>query len=230
MANLPYGEGNVAQPYATVLPDARDINNTQKVDVNSDMFGGAVAKAQENIAGQESFAARTVGDSDKLLAEGISRLGQGATEAGKFMGQVAADDATNRYMEAETKLLYGDPDKKNPDGSPDQGYFGYKGADAAGKRAETLQQIEALRQQERDKLATPDQKLRFDQATREQQARAYRAIGAHAEEQSNAWADATAEATSRVDWRVWRGIQMISSPRSRSISASRTRRRSAAAM
>lgn len=195
MANLPYGEGNVAQPYATVLPDARDINNTQKVDVNSDMFGGAVAKAQENIAGQESFAARTVGDSDKLLAEGISRLGQGATEAGKFMGQVAADDATNRYMEAETKLLYGDPDKKNPDGSPDQGYFGYKGADAAGKRAETLQQIEALRQQERDKLATPDQKLRFDQATREQQARAYRAIGAHAEEQSNAWADATAEAT-----------------------------------
>ena len=197
MAELPYGQGAKLEPYATVLPDVpREMHNYEEVRAadSPDAFGASVARAHENEANQQMFAANLVGKSDEFLAQGMQKLGQGATDAGKFMGQVAADDATNKYMDAETKLLYGDPNKIGPDGQPDRGFFGATGQGALARKAEIMQQMEELRQNLRDTLATPDQMLRFDNDTRTQQARAYREIGSFVEQQSNKWADDTANA------------------------------------
>ena len=85
--------------------------------------------------------------------QGAEALGTGAIDASKFYGQVAADHATNNYLDARTKILYGDPSKPQldangqpvigPDGKPlpDAGFFGRRGADA---RADAAVQ-EALR-------------------------------------------------------------------------------------
>src|ERR1700761_9595297 len=76
------------------------------------------------------------------IGQGEEALGQGAQVAGKFFGKVAADDASNNYQDFATKLLHGDPNKTNPDGTPDTGYLGLKGRAALDARPGVQKQLD----------------------------------------------------------------------------------------
>src|SRR5271167_4317146 len=105
MANVPYNEG-----IPSVSPSEDTPNDYQSArGAEPEAFGG-------------------------LYAQGLKQFGQGAEVAGKFFGQVAADNANNDYQDFTTKLLYGDPSKTGADGNPDTGYFGLKGRAALDAR------------------------------------------------------------------------------------------------
>ena len=92
-----------------VEPNTSAPNDYQHINATADSFGGQIAK-------------------------GVEQFGAGATHAGRFFGQVAADDAANQFQDLSTKILHGDPNKTvpGPDGKPqpDTGYMGLQG-DAA---------------------------------------------------------------------------------------------------
>ena len=67
-------------------------------------------------------------------AAGAEDLGAGFDKATAFYNGAAADNAFNDFGDKARKLLYGDPNKTNPDGSPDTGFMGMKGAAAMAAR------------------------------------------------------------------------------------------------
>lgn len=196
MADIPYGKAPEGEPFATVLPEARDLRNYEDITAASDKdaFGASVAEAHEHVAQQQMFAANVVGESDRLLAEGMQRLGAGATDASKFMGQVAADSATNDTVKKANALLYGDPTKKNPDGSPDTGFYGLRGKEAAAAAPGIQAQLDELISEAHDNLATPMQQYQFDVDTRRWRQQAQREIGAFMDRQNIEWGTKEADA------------------------------------
>lgn len=169
MAQVPY-EGGVPQ----VAPETRTPDDYQHIQANPNSFGG-------------------------LIAQGEQQLGAGASKAGQFFGQVAADNASNDYQDKVDKLLHGDPTKMRtgPDGAPvlgpdgkpvpDTGFLGLKGQPATMAWPQVAQQLEDQRKKIRDTLQTPEQELKFDDFSRRYHSYAVGQVGTHADTQYNAW-------------------------------------------
>lgn len=157
MANVPYSEG-----VPDVAPSGRPPNDYQNIQANPNQFGG-------------------------LIAQGEQQFGAGATKAAEFYGQVAADNASNDYQDRVNKILHGDPNKPNQDGTPDLGYLGLKGRAAMDARPEVEKRLDEELKQTRETLLTPEQQLRFDNFSRRYRAVSAAQIGTHADQQSNTW-------------------------------------------
>ena len=135
MANVPYNGG-----VPTVEPAARPPEDYQHIPTRPQEFGAE-------------------------LAQGEERLGEGATQAAKFYGQVTAQDSANKWEDETNKILYGDPNVIGPDGQPDRGYYGLRGQAALDAMPGVRQKIVDLRDQYASELSTPEQTFYFNQST-----------------------------------------------------------------
>jgi hypothetical protein len=151
----------VAVPEAT--PQIQAPDDYQRINANPAQFGG-------------------------LVVEGEEKLGQGIGVAGKFFSQVAADDATNQYMEGTHKILYGTGQKDPVTGEVDTGYYGKKGRAALDARPQVEAQLAALQKNIRGGLQTPEQELQFDGNTRRIQYYVGSEMGRFADQQTDAYA------------------------------------------
>jgi hypothetical protein len=137
------------------------------------------------------------------LAQGSEALGAGALDAAKFYNQVSADHATNNYLDARTKILYGDPSQPatdaqgnpilGPDGqpTPDTGYFGRRGADAMAARAGTEKALEEAAREQQSGLSTPASREAFENQSRRFRASDMSSMAQHADQQQKVWATDT---------------------------------------
>ena len=126
----------------------------------------------------------------KALGAGLQVLGQGATKAGSFFGQAAADNAFNSFQENVSNLLYGDQSKttEGPNGAmPDTGFLGLKGESALNARPEVEKKVDALYKQTRASLQTPEQQFQFDSYSRRYRTSVNEKIGSHSDQQATAW-------------------------------------------
>lgn len=145
MANVPYGEG-----VPEVAPRESVPDDYQHIQTNPAQFGG-------------------------LLARGEQQLGEGLSQAGKFFGQVASDDASTAAM-------------KKADDAVNR-FRGLRGADALHAQQPIQDEIDAAFKEGRESLVTPEQQLQYDQVTRAFQLRYISGIMAsHADEQAKVYA------------------------------------------
>lgn len=122
------------------------------------------------------------------IAQGVEAIGQGATKAGAFYGQAAADDASNQLQEQYTRILYGDPNASpGPDGQPDLGYLGLKGRNAMEARPGVERQLDDAARALKQNLSTPESQLQFDNFSRRYRSIVAEKIGSHADQQSMQW-------------------------------------------
>jgi hypothetical protein len=154
--NVPYSEGVPA-----VLPQETVPDDYQRIQTRPDEFGMA-------------------------LNRGAEQLSQGAVSAAKVFGQIAADDAANKWQREADNLIWG-TGQINSDGTLDRGYIGLSGEEALRARPALETQLDQLRQQYRDGLGSPEQNLQFDNFTRRYQSYLMSRAGAHAEEQSKVY-------------------------------------------
>ncbi len=192
MAGLPYGAVPEAEPYQKVLPREQMPDDYQHIQTDTGMFGGHQSQ-------EMSFAAEQQGAANTRMAQAEQTVGAGALKAGQFFGQVAADNAYNDFSAKVNKLMYGDPNAKSADGTPDTGYLGKRGADALAARAGVEAQMDELMKQTRSSLATPDQQLSFDQQSRRYRTLMAERVGSHAEQQAFTYAKATNQATEQLE-------------------------------
>lgn len=161
----------------TVAPDATPPDRYQRINASPDQFGAQIG-------------------------EGLQKVGSGASTAGKFFGQVAADDTSNQYQEFATKLLHGDPSKQapGPDGTmqPDTGYMGLRGDAALRARPGVEQQLDEKLKELRGNLSSPEQQLEFDNFSRRYRAGVTEKIGTHADQQATTWYQGVNTATSKL--------------------------------
>lgn len=160
----------MAVPYSGGVPEvdpaATPPSDYQNIRADAGSFGGATAQA-------------------------VKELGAGATKAGRFFGEVAADEGANQFQEETNKILHGDSSRQvpGPDGTmqPDLGYLGLKGRAALDARPAAEKAIEANLKSIRDNLTTPEQILKFDNFSRRYRTYAVGQIGTHADNQANGW-------------------------------------------
>jgi hypothetical protein len=162
-------------PVPSVSPETRTPDDYQRIGTDAEQFGG-------------------------LIAQGLEKAGAGALKAGQFYGEVAADDATNQYMEGARKILKGDPNDiwKDETGQPildergqtqpDRGFFGLQGDAAMRAQAGVEARLENLRKALHENMQTPEQQLQFERNTRRMQDYQSLQIGSHADQQANVWA------------------------------------------
>lgn len=161
----------------SVAPDATPPQDSQHIEANPSAFGAAIA-------------------------QGVEKFGQGAQTAGKFFGQVAADNASNTYQEYATKVLHGDPNKQvpGPDGTmgPDTGYLGLRGQAALDARPQVSKQLDDYLKQTRETLTTPEQQLQFDNFSRRYRAGVEEKVGSHADDQAKTWYQSVNTASAKI--------------------------------
>lgn len=110
-----------------------------------------------------------------LIAQGEERLGEGATKAGQFFGQVQTDDAVNGALTSVNKVM--------------SNYLSLRGADALNAQKDTQDQIDAAFKNGRDGLSTPLQQHEYDQTVRTYQQRyVAEKLASHADQQAKAYA------------------------------------------
>lgn len=127
----------------------------RRVQANPEQFGGLIARGiQEAAAGQQR------------MGQGQAELGRGETDLGRQFGKVAANDAFNQANEQATKILHGDPNKKDANGNPDLGFDGLKGRAKLDARPAIEAQLDELISGARDSVTTLDQQLEFDTISR----------------------------------------------------------------
>lgn len=162
MANVPYDDSGAQK----VLPETRMPDDYQRVQATPSSFGGAIAQGEEQV-------------------------GQNISKVGQLYGQVAADDASNNFQDATTRIMHGDPSKMvpGPDGKPqpDLGYLGLRGRAASDARASTVQQVDDILKQTRAGLYTTESQLQFDSFSRRYRSYLLSQIGSHADQQMNEW-------------------------------------------
>jgi soluble lytic murein transglycosylase-like protein len=167
-----YNEG-----IASVTPDATPPNDYQSIHSDPGSFGGQIAEGEE-------------------------KLGAGATKAGTFFGQVAADNASNDFQDFATKLLHGDPNKQvpGPDGQmvPDTGYLGLRGRAALDARPQVSQAIDDQLKATRETLTTPEQQLQFDNFSKRYRSMVDERVGTHADGQATTWYQSVNTATAKL--------------------------------
>lgn len=166
---------NVGIP--TVAPDAAPSDRSQHIRVSADQFGAQVG-------------------------QGLEKLGAGATTAGKFFGQVAADDAGNQYQDFATKLIHGDPTQQTlgPDGTmqPDLGYMGLRGEAALRARPEVERKLDEKMKELRSNLTTLDQQLNFDTFSNRFKAGISSKVGSYADEQAKTYYKSVNDSTGKL--------------------------------
>ena len=112
MAQVPYSEG-----VASVAPETRLPNDYQQIHADPSSFGGAIG-------------------------QGLEKAGNAVTKTGEFFGQVAADNASNEYQANVDKILHGDPNARDENGQPVQGFLQLKGKAATDAWPGVAKQLE----------------------------------------------------------------------------------------
>jgi hypothetical protein len=158
-----------------VEPNVGVPSRYQDIQARPEAFGAQVGVAESQLGHTVGAAA------DTLSAEVIRRQ--------QLFNQVAADDATNKYQEAETRLLYGDPDKPG-----DTGFFGKRGEDAMRALPDVRNQLLELRNGLRGGLQNPRQQLQFDAETRRMQAYSLAHMGQHYDNEFKTYSTHVADA------------------------------------
>lgn len=154
-----------------------------------------VREVLPEVGGAPSMSARASVDYPNLgpeafgaaSASGLINAGAGVLRLAAFYNDAAADDATNKYQAAITKMMYGDPSKTNPDGSPDVGYMGLRGKaaiDAAPKMGEDMDRL--YKQLDGD-LNAPAAKKKFSDYSRRFRAITDAQVGQHRTGQYKSW-------------------------------------------
>jgi hypothetical protein len=173
-------------PYSgvpTQSPDLQAPDDLQHIEASPASFGSQVGESLEQAGG-------------KLL------------DLSRFYGQVAADHATNNFLEQSRALIYGDPSKgvaTGPDGQPvtspsgsaayNGGFYGLRGQDALNAYPEVRQQLTDMLAEQREGLTTARARLQFDNQSRRYLSQTLGEMGAHADQQRKVWADQTATNT-----------------------------------
>ena len=133
------------------------------------------------------------------VAQGIGDVGQGIIKASDFYSDVAGTQAVNNAITQATNVMRGDPNKPatdangqlvlGPDGKPmpDTGFLGLRGQSAMDARQAASQAIQKIIDQNGDTLSTPEAKLRYETQIRRYQAEWEGQMGAHADQQTQAW-------------------------------------------
>ena len=121
------------------------------------------------------------------------KLGSDVTGAGVFYAGVAANDATNKWQQRATQILYG-TGQPGPDGKPDRGFYGLTGEDAMRAMPLVQEQISSLRDEIGEDLP-PISKNDYDSYTRRMQSYLYGEIGRHYEGQFQVYGDTVGKAT-----------------------------------
>jgi hypothetical protein len=168
-ANLPYTGVPTAEPQVGV-PSRFQTERATPED-----FGAGVGAAVSNLGQQ-------IGRGADVLAENAIRIQE-------QFNQVAASDATNKYQDNETKLMYGDPNSPG-----DVGFFGKKGEEAMRALPQVRDQILKLREGLRTGLQNPRQQIMFDSETRRLQAVTLSRMGEHYDREFNTYRGHVADA------------------------------------
>jgi hypothetical protein len=167
VAKAPY-EFSDAGPVQPVAPET--IAARQTIQASPEAFGAPQGRALEQV-GQTA-----------------QHLGQEALTASNFYGQVAADDGMNKLQAALDKVKYGDPSTAGPDGQPDTGFLGKRGADAMGSYKPTMEQVDQQIKEIRDGLSSPKSQFEFDRYSQRMRSEAFSRLGTHYEQESKTWA------------------------------------------
>lgn len=116
-------------------------------------------------------------------ARGLESFGQDVFQAGKHWGEIAADDMANQFTDQANKLLHGDPNAKNADGSPapTNGFLDLKGEEALKQHGEYDKRLTKLFNDTQGKLWSADQQKNFNAITRIYRQRIAGEMGRHAD-------------------------------------------------
>ena len=148
------------QDVPEVAPAENAPQDEQHIQANPEEFGGTIAK-------------------------GAEQLGQGASNAAKFFGEVQADDATNTALTRANAAL--------------NKFRALNGADALNAQKPTQDEIDAAFKDGRDSLSTPAQQYQYDSNVRNYQQRYISGIMAsHADEQAKAFTRQTNDNTANL--------------------------------
>src|SRR3954462_8468048 len=142
--DLPY------QPYNSEEPSPQIPSAYQNIRSTGADFGETIGVATEQLGA--------------VIGPGANVLAEGAIARQELENKVKADDQTNKYQEAVTKLREGDPD--NP---AETGFLQKRGEDAARAYPDVYKSITKLREDMRAQLTNPRQQLAFDAETRRTQ-------------------------------------------------------------
>lgn len=158
----------------TIDPSATAPDNTQRVNVSTDAFGGGIASAGEK------------------LGAGLESAGKSAFDIGEFYGKVSVDDQINHLMTEAEKIRKGSgqPASIGPDGQPvyDTGYMGLQGRAALDAREDTQKRLDEAIKNGRTNLKSPAEQLAYDTQTRQMRRTWNSEIGTHADSQFKVWA------------------------------------------
>ena len=160
-------------PYPTVAPTTSGGDRYQRIGSTPEEFGAGVGAATE-------------------------RLGQGSVRFGRYLGQVAADEAANQFQDESNKILRGDPNKTNPDGTPDTGFLGLKGKAAMDARPQFEARLEDLRSKIAGKMLTPEQQFHYDQFSRRMRSWVSTEFSNHAVREQDRWIGQTNLASAKL--------------------------------
>jgi hypothetical protein len=170
-------------PIPTVEPRATPPDDYNRNRATPESFGAYQAQGRRELAAGEQQGARA-----------LETVSNEAFSVNKFYGQISADNASNDFQDFATKLLHGDPNKTNADGTPDTGYLGMKGRAALDARPGVMDQIDGRLKDIRSGLKSPEQQLQFDNFSRRYRALVADKIGSHADSQVAAWGTSTNKA------------------------------------
>lgn len=152
MAQVSYNQG-----LPTISPDATPPEDSQRIQATPAEFGAATA-------------------------QGLEKAGAGATQTGKFFGQVQTDDAVSTAMTTVNGVL----DK----------YRALNGRDALDAQAPTQQAIDEAFKNGRQGLSTAEQQYQYDQTVRTYQQRYVAGIvSTHADQAAKVFTDKTNKAS-----------------------------------
>ena len=155
------------QEYPDVQATGAPGNDYQHIETTPNMFGGAIAGAEEK------------------LGAGFKDASNAAYQTADFYGKVAADQQTNEFNTRQLNRFYGDP---NDPSKP--GLFGMKGAAAM----TAWPQVQAANEADRQSLGAalpPNARLQFENDTRRSALMMSEAAGRHVNQQFETYATTT---------------------------------------
>jgi hypothetical protein len=167
MARAPYQFSDQAAP-AEVTPEV--VGARQSIQTSPETFGAGTGRALEQLGAT------------------TEHVGNEALNLANFYGQVAMDDGANKLQDRLDKLKYGDPNSVGPDGNPDTGFLGKRGADAMHAYKPTVDQVDQAIKETRDNLPTPKSQIEFDRFSARMRADALARLGTHYEQEGKTWA------------------------------------------
>lgn len=139
------------------------------------------------------------------VGQALQTAGDKLMQTAEFYNKVAADHATNNFVEQTRALVFGDPSKgqatdadgqpiKSPSGSTvyQDGFYSLRGRDALDAYPEINQKLEDLRQEQLSGLHTAASQLEFDTESRRYLNETLNEMGRQATEQKKVWAQETA--------------------------------------